>query len=258
MALVLYDVADDIATVTINRPEALNALNSEILAELDSVLDQVATDRPRVVLVTGAGEKSFVAGADISEMATMTVAEGQGFGQFGNSVFRKLEKLPMPTIAVVNGFALGGGCELAMSCDIRLASSKAQFGQPEVGLGITPGFGGTQRLARLVGTGIAKEMIFSARNIDANRALAVGLVNAVYEPEDLMGAALKMASGIASKAPVAVRAAKAAINLGIQTDIDSGVALEAVLFGSCFATEDQTEGMAAFVEKRKPAPFQDK
>ena len=258
MALVLYDVADHIATLTINRPEALNALNTAILAELDSALDRVLEDSPRVVLVTGAGEKSFVAGADISEMASMTVAEGQGFGQFGNSVFRKLEKLPMPTIAVVNGFALGGGCELAMSCDIRLASSKAQFGQPEVGLGITPGFGGTQRLARLVGTGVAKEMIFSARNIDANRALAVGLVNAVYEPEELMGAALKMASGIASKAPAAVRAAKAAINLGIQTDIDSGVALEAVLFGSCFATEDQTEGMAAFVEKRKPAPFQDK
>jgi len=258
MALVMYDVADNIATLTINRPEALNALNTAILAELDSGLDRVLEDRPRVVLVTGAGEKSFVAGADISEMASMTVAEGQKFGEFGNSVFRKLEKLPMPTIAVVNGFALGGGCELAMSCDIRLASSKAQFGQPEVGLGITPGFGGTQRLARLVGTGIAKEMIFSARNIDASRALAVGLVNAVYEPEDLMGAAIKMASGIASKAPVAVRAAKAAINLGIQTDIDSGVALEAVLFGTCFATEDQTEGMAAFVEKRKPAPFQDK
>jgi len=258
MTTVTCQVADFVATVTISRPEALNALNSAVLADLDAVLDSIRPDEVRVVLLTGAGDKAFVAGADIAEMATMTPREGEAFGRRGNAIFRKLECLPMPTIAVVNGFALGGGCELAMSCDIRLASAKAMFGQPEVGLGITPGFGGTQRLARIVGIGLAKEMIFGGRNIDAARALAIGLVNAVYEPEELMPAAAKMAAGIAAKAPVAVRAAKAAIGLGIQTDIDSGIALEAVYFGSCFGTEDQQEGMAAFVEKRKPAAFQDK
>ncbi|MCL2735849.1 MAG: enoyl-CoA hydratase-related protein [Propionibacteriaceae bacterium] len=258
MTTVLYDLADMVATVTINRPDALNALNSDVLADLDAVLDRIRSDQPRAVILTGAGEKSFVAGADISEMASMTVREAQRFSQAGNAVFRRLEALPMPTIAAVNGFALGGGCELALSCDIRLASAKAVFGQPEVGLGITPGFGGTQRLARTVGIGLAKEMIFSGRTIDAERAWSIGLVNAVYEPEELMAAATKLASGIASKAPAAVRAAKAAIGLGIQTDIDSGIGIEATYFASCFETEDQTEGMAAFVEKRKPAPFQDK
>jgi enoyl-CoA hydratase len=163
----------------------------------------------------------------------------------------------MPTIAAVNGFALGGGCELAMSCDIRLASETAVFGQPEVGLGICPGFGGTQRLARLVGVGLAKEIIFSGRNIDATRALSIGLVNAVFAKEELQAEAMKMAKGIASKAPAAVRAAKAAMTLGIQTDIDSGIALEATYFSGCFTTADQKEGMTAFIEKRKPAPFQD-
>ncbi|MDR0284478.1 MAG: enoyl-CoA hydratase/isomerase family protein [Propionibacteriaceae bacterium] len=258
MTNVLYEVADQVATITINRPEALNALNGDVLKDLGSAVAQAAADRVRAVLVTGAGEKAFVAGADIAAMATMTPREAQAFSELGNTVFRQVERLPMPTIAVVNGFALGGGCELALSCDVRLASVKAVFGQPEVGLGITPGFGGTQRLARTVGIGLAKEIIFSGRNIDATRALAIGLVNSVYEPAELMPAALKMAAGIAAKAPVAVRAAKAAINLGIQTDIDSGIALEAAYFATCFATEDQTEGMTAFVEKRKPAPFQDK
>ena len=258
MSFVTYELTDNVAVLTVNRPEALNALNSAVLAELDAALDQVLADRVRAVVLTGAGEKSFVAGADISEMSDMTPRQGQAFSELGNAVFRKLEKLPMPTIAAVNGFALGGGCELAMSCDIRLASDNALFGQPEVGLGICPGFGGTQRLARLVGVGVAKEMVFGGRNIDAARAASIGLVNAVYEKGQLLDEAMKMARGIASKAPVAVRAAKAAMTLGIQTDIDSGLAIEAALFASCFGTEDQREGMAAFVAKRKPEPFQDK
>ena len=258
MSFVTYELTDNVACLTINRPEALNALNSAVLADLDAALDQVLADRARVVVLTGAGEKSFVAGADISEMSDMTPRQGQTFSELGNAIFRKLERLPMPTIAAVNGFALGGGCELAMSCDIRLASDNALFGQPEVGLGICPGFGGTQRLARIVGIGIAKEMVFGGRNIDATRAAAIGLVNAVYDKAQLMEEAMKMARGIASKAPVAVRASKAAMTLGIQTDIDSGIAIEAALFASCFGTEDQREGMAAFVAKRKPEPFQDK
>ncbi|MDR0848594.1 MAG: enoyl-CoA hydratase/isomerase family protein [Propionibacteriaceae bacterium] len=258
MSLVNYELADGIATLTINRPEALNALNSQVLTDLSEVLDKVVADKARVVLLTGAGEKSFVAGADISEMASLTPREAQAFGELGNSVFRKLERLPVPTIAVINGFCLGGGNELAMSCDIRLASANALFGQPEVGLGITAGFGGTQRLARLIGVGLAKEILLTGRNIDAARALSIGLVNAVYEKEELLPAAQKMATDIVRKAPIAVRATKAALNLGIQTDIDSGIALEAVYFGSCFGSEDQIEGMTAFLEKRKPTPFQDK
>ena len=258
MTFVTYELSDYVATLTINRPEALNALNSQVLADLDAALDRVLIDHARVVVLTGAGEKSFVAGADISEMSDMTPRQGQAFSELGNAVFRKLERLPMPTIAAVNGFALGGGCELAMSCDIRLASENALFGQPEVGLGICPGFGGTQRLARIVGVGLAKEMVFGGRNIDAARASAIGLVNAVHAKDQLLDEAMKMARGIASKAPVAVRAAKAAMTLGIQTDIDSGLAIEAALFASCFGTEDQKEGMAAFVAKRKPEPFQDK
>ena len=258
MSFVLYELVDSVATITINRPEALNALNSQVLNDLNDVLDKVVADKARVVLLTGAGEKSFVAGADISEMSSLTPREAEAFGKLGNAVFRKLETLPVPTIAVVNGFALGGGNELAMSCDIRLASANALFGQPEVGLGVTAGFGGTQRLARIVGIGLAKEILFTGRNIDAARALSIGLINAVYEKEELLPAAQKMATDIARKAPIAVRATKTAVNLGIQTDIDSGVALEAVYFGSCFGSEDQQEGMGAFLEKRKPAPFQDK
>ena len=257
MSFVNYEVADHVATLTINRPEALNALNPQVLADLAAAVDQAAAEHVRAVVLTGAGQKAFVAGADIAAMSTMTVREGQAFSELGNGIFRKLEQLTMPTIAAVNGFALGGGCELALSCDIRLASDNAVFGQPEVGLGICPGFGGTQRLARTVGIGLAKELIFSARNIKADRALAIGLVNAVYAPDQLLDEAMKMARGIASKAPAAVRAAKAAMMLGIQTDIDSGIAIEESLFGALFATADQKEGMAAFVEKRKPEPFQD-
>ena len=188
-------------------------------------------------ILTGAGEKSFVAGADIASMSTMTKAEGEAFGKLGNDIFLMIEKFPIPVIAAVNGFALGGGNELAMSCDIRICSDNALFGQPEVGLGITPGFGGTQRLARLVGAGMAKQVIYSALNFDAAEALRIGLVNAVYPQEELMPAALKLAQKISKNAPIAVRACKQAINEGLQVSIDEGAAIEEKLFGSCFVYE---------------------
>ncbi len=258
MGFVLYDQKDNIAIVTINRPEALNALNSEVLKEIESVFDGIDTDTVRAVILTGAGEKSFVAGADIGEMSSLSKAEGEAFGKTGNDVFRKIETFPVPVIAAVNGFALGGGNELAMSCDIRICSENAMFGQPEVGLGITPGFGGTQRLARLISPGKAKELIYTATNIKAPEALTLGLVNAVYPIEELMPAAEKMASKIARNAPIAVRACKKAIDDGLQTDIDAAIVIEEKLFGGCFETEDQIEGMKAFLEKRKVEKFVNK
>lgn len=241
----------NICIIKINNPELLNALNSVILTELDDIISTLYTNKEvRVVVITGEG-RAFVAGADISQMSTMNALEGKNFGELGASVFRKIELLNKPVIAAVNGFALGGGCELAMSCDIRLASTKAKFGQPEVGLGITPGFSGTQRLPRLVGLSKAKELIYTADVIDANEALKIGLVNNIYEPEELMNETLKMAEKIASKAPIAVRNSKESINKGIQTDIDSAIAIESNLFGLCFASKDQKEGMKAFLEKRK-------
>ena len=215
-------------------------------------------DEVRCLILTGAGSKSFVAGADIGEMSTLTKAEGEAFGKKGNDVFRKLETFPIPVIAAVNGFALGGGCEISMSCDIRICSDNAVFGQPEVGLGITPGFGGTQRLARLVGPGMAKQMIYTARNIKADEALRIGLVNAVYTQEELMGAAEKMAAGIAKNAPIAVRNCKKAINDGLDADMDEAIVIEEKLFGDCFESYDQKEGMAAFLEKRKVEKFLNK
>jgi enoyl-CoA hydratase len=210
------------------------------------------------LIVTGAGQKSFVAGADIGQMSTMTKEEGRDWGTFGNDIFRSLETLEIPSIAAVNGFALGGGCELAMSCDIRICSDNALFGQPEVGLGITPGFGGTQRLARIIGVGKAKEMIYAAYNIKADEAYRIGLVNAVYPQAELMEQALKIANKIAKNAPIAVRASKKAINDGLQVDMDSALEIEEKLFGSCFETHDQKEGMTAFLEKRKVAEFLNK
>ena len=209
----------------------------------------------RAIIVTGAGEKSFVAGADIAAMSTMTKEQGEAFGKFGNDIFRKIETFPVPVIAAVNGFALGGGNELAMSCDIRICSDNALFGQPEVGLGITPGFGGTQRLARLIGVGKAKEMVYGARNIKADEAYRLGLVNAVYTQEELMPAAMKLASGIAKNAPIAVRNSKKAMNEGLQVDMDQAIVIEEKAFGDCFETEDQKEGMTAFLEKRKVEKF---
>ena len=247
------------AVATINRPKALNALNSEVLSDLDELVRTVSADADiRALVITGSGEKAFVAGADIGEMSTLTPTEGEAFGKHGNDVFRKLETLPIPTIAAVNGFALGGGCELSMSCDIRLCADTAVFGQPEAGLGITPGFGGTQRLARLVSPGMAKQLIYTAKNIKADEAYRIGLVNAVYPLDELLPAAEKMAETIAKNAPIAVRACKKAINEGLEAKMDDAVVIEEKLFGSCFQTADQIEGMSAFLEKRKHEPYQNK
>ena len=258
MSFVTTEIQDAVAVLTIDRPKALNALNPEVLADLKAAFEAIDQNTVRCVVLTGAGDKSFVAGADIGSMSTMTKAEGEAFGKLGNDVFLMIEHFPLPVIAAVNGFALGGGNELAMSCDIRLCSDNAVFGQPEVGLGITPGFGGTQRLARLVGMGMAKQLIYTAKNIKADEAQRIGLVNAVYPLEELMPAAEKMAETIAKNAPIAVRACKKAINDGMQVDIDRAVAIEEGLFGSCFETADQKEGMGAFLEKRKHEPYQNK
>jgi enoyl-CoA hydratase len=231
----------------------MNALNIATLNELYSLLSVIAKDSEvKVVIVTGGGEKSFVAGADITEMRSLGAAEGRACGKLGQTVFAKLENLPQPVIAAVNGFALGGGCELALACDIRIASKKAKFAQPEVSLGITAGFGGSQRLPRLVGKGRAKELLYTADIIDAAEAYRIGLVNKVTAPEELMSTAKALANKIMSRAAVAVQLTKAAVNEGMDMDLDSGIAYEAEVFGLCFATEDQKEGMAAFVEKRKP------
>ena len=258
MEYILYEQKGQYAIITINRERALNALNSQVLDELDKTLDGVDLNTVRCLILTGAGQKSFVAGADIGEMSTLTKAEGEAFGKKGNDVFRKLETFPIPVIAAVNGFALGGGCEISMSCDIRICAENAVFGQPEVGLGITPGFGGTQRLARLVGPGMAKQMIYTARNIKADEAYRIGLVNAVYPQEELMAAAEKMAAGIAKNAPIAVRNCKKAINEGLDADMDEAIVIEEKLFGDCFESYDQKEGMAAFLEKRKVEKFLNK
>ncbi len=255
MDFVKFVVKDQVGLLTISRPKALNALNDQVIRELDAVLDTVDPQEVRCIVVTGEGNKAFVAGADIAQMSALSKAEGEAFGKLGNDVFRKLETLPVPTIAAVCGFALGGGCELAMSCDIRLCSDTAVFGQPEVGLGITPGFGGTQRMARLIGMGRAKELLYTARKVKAPEALAIGLVQGVYPVEQLMEEALKMAARIAGNAPIAVRATKKAVNDGLQVDMDRAIEIEEALFGSCFETEDQQNAMGAFVEKRKPEPF---
>lgn len=261
MEFINYEAEGAVAVLTINRPKALNALNSAVLDEINEAIDAIDLDTVRALIITGAGEKSFVAGADIGEMSTLTKEQGEAFGKKGNDVFRKIETLPIPVIAAVNGFALGGGCELSMACDIRICSENAVFGQPEVGLGITPGFGGTQRLARTVGVGMAKQLIYTARNIKSAEALRIGLVNAVYPLEELMPAAKKMAGIIASNAPIAVRNCKKAINDGLQTDIDNALVIEDKLFGDCFETEDQKYGMAFFLDRNKEKvkePFQNK
>ena len=245
--------------ITINRPKALNALSTEVLSDLNSALAEVCqTKSIYALIITGAGEKSFVAGADIAEMKDKNTDEAATYGRFGNQIFSRIENFRCPVIAAVNGFALGGGCELAMACDIRIASSNARFAQPETGLGITPGFGGTQRLPRLVGAGIAKELIYSCRQIKADEALAIGLVNKVVEPENLMEEAMKLANRIAANAPIAVANAKKAINDGLQTNMDAGVSIEVKEFSACFATEDQKLAMNAFVNKEKVEQFHNK
>lgn len=258
MQTVLYTQEGAVGVVTIDRPKALNALNSTVLDELRQAFEAMDLETVRCVVITGSGEKSFVAGADIGEMSNLTQGEAEAFGKKGNDLFRMIETFPVPVIAAVNGYALGGGCELALCCDIRICSDNAQFGQPEVGLGITPGFGGTQRLVRAVGPGRAKEMIYTARSIKADDALRVGLVNAVYPQAELMPAAMKLAGTIAKNAPIAVRACKKAINEGTQVDMDSAIVIEEKLFGSCFETEDQREGMQAFLEKRKVEGFKNR
>ena len=246
-----YQEEGEIAILTINRPKALNALNSQVLDELDRVLDDIDTDKIRALILTGAGEKSFVAGADIAEMSTLTKEQSQAFSKKGNDVFRKIETFEIPVIAAINGFALGGGCEISMSCDIRICSDNAIFGQPEVGLGITPGFGGTQRLARLVGPGMAKQMIFTGQNIKAEEALRIGLVNAVYPQNELLNEARKLALAIAKNGAHAVKNSKKAINDGLQLDIDKALKIEEKLFGDCFQSSEQVDRMKKFLEKSK-------
>ena len=258
MGYVKYETKGAVAVVTIDREKALNALNAEVLDDLKATFEGIDTETVRCVIVTGAGEKSFVAGADIAAMSGMDAQGGEAFGKKGNDIFHMIETFPLPVIAAVNGFALGGGCELAMSCDFRICAEQAIFGQPEVGLGITPGFGGTQRLARLVGPGMAKQLIYTAKNIKAAEALRIGLVNAVYPAEELMAAAEKLAGQIAANAPVAVRACKRAINEGLEVPVEQAVVMEEKLFGSCFATEDQKTGMQAFLEKKKGVVFQNR
>lgn len=241
----------NLAVITINRPKSLNALNSDTLKDLDKAIANIENDRNiYCVILTGAGEKSFVAGADIAEMKDLYSEAAEEFGLLGNKVFRKLENLDKPVIAAISGFALGGGCELAMACDIRIASEKAKFAQPEVGLGITPGFGGTQRLPRIVGLSKAKELIYTCEMINAEEALRIGLVNKVVPLENLIEEAKKMASTICANAPIAVKLCKDAINRGMQVDIDKAIEIEAEDFGKCFDSADQVEGMTAFLERR--------
>lgn len=253
----LLETEGQIATVSINNPKSLNALNSATLSELNQCLADLEKNKDiRVVIVTGSGAKAFVAGADISEMVNATAAEGRAMSLLAKEAFYRLEKMPQVTIAAVNGYALGGGCELAMSCDIRIAAENAAFGQPECGLGILPGFGGTQRLARLIGKGRAKELIFTCDRIDAQEAYRVGLVNHVVPQAELMDACKTMAKKILTKGSYAISLAKMCIDTGMDTDLDSGLDMEATNFALSFASHDKKEGMTAFLEKR-PANLTD-
>ena len=252
----LYEVKDRIARITFNRPAVLNALNSKTLDELGDCLNEVRRDDAvRALILTGAGEKSFVAGADINELAQRTAVDGKNFALYGQEIFHRLETLGKPSIAAINGFALGGGCELALACTIRLASRTAKLGQPEVKLGIIPGYGGSQRLARLCGKGIAHELCLTGEMISAEEALRIGLVNHVVEPASFLAAAESMATKIIANAPLAVKFTMEAIERGAEMPLQEGLFLEATLFGLCCATEDMREGTRAFLEKR-PAKFQ--
>ena len=248
---VTYD--GHVGTLTINRPDKLNALSQEVLSDLRAAVEALSeNDQVWAAVITGTG-KAFVAGADIAAMKNMTEAEGLEFGALGHEVFAAIESLRCPVIAAVNGFALGGGCELALACDLIYASSKAKFGQPEVNLGIIPGFGGTQRLPRRVGSSAARELIYTGKMINADEALRLGLANAVFEPDELLAAATKTAAEIASKGPLAVAAAKRLIRDGVDVPLPDANRLEQAAFGDAFGTEDQSEGMSAFLEKRPPA-----
>ena len=255
---ILLGIKNNVATLIINRPKAMNALNTKVLQEIDQALDEIiASQDAQVVVITGAGDKAFVAGADIKEMASKNAVQGQEFSKLGNEIFIKLSKLKQPVIAAVNGYALGGGLELALACDIRIASTNAKIGQPEVGLGIIPGFGATQRLSRAIGPAKAKEYILTARNVKVDEALRVGLFNKVVEPNHLLEETYKMAERIIGNAPLAVQNAKSVINEGAEISLDQAIKLEENTFGLLFATEDQKEGMQAFIDQRD-AQFKNK
>lgn len=242
-----------VATLVVNRPKALNALNKDTLQDIKAAVENARDDDDiYVIIITGAGTKSFVAGADITFMQELTAVEAREFGILGSGTCRLIESIEKPVIAAIDGYCLGGGCELAMSCDFRICSDKSKFGQPEVGLGVTPGFGGTQRLPRLIGTGLAKQLLYTGETIDSSEAFRSGLVNKVMSSEQLMDYVMQIADTIASKGQRAVDLCKAAVNQGMQTDIDRAMAIELDIFALCFAMDDQKEGMKAFIEKRKP------
>ncbi|MBI9091303.1 MAG: enoyl-CoA hydratase/isomerase family protein [Desulfobacterium sp.] len=250
----IYEVEETIGTLTFNRPKALNALNQELIQELGVVIDRVEADPDiKVLVLTGAGNKAFVAGADISELAEMNVLQAKQFSQIGQETFSRLESLTIPVIAAVNGFALGGGTEVALACDFIYASEKAVFGLPEITLGIIPGFGGTQRLARLVGPNRAKELIYTGTTVPAAQAEAYGIVNRIFAPEELMAGVMKTAKAMALKGRVSIRAAKEAVNTGLCADLETGCKIENNAFALCMASQDAKEGTQAFLEKRKPA-----
>lgn len=253
MDTVLITTDESVATITINRPEAMNSLNYQVLQELARAVARLREDAGvKAVILTGAGEKAFVAGADVAAMSEMTPAEGYDFVRYGQEVFAAIETMPKPVIAAVNGYALGGGCELAMACDLRIAAETAKFGQPETNVGIIPGFGGTQRLPRLIGKGRALELIFTGEMITATEAERLGLVNKVVPAAELLPEARRMAAKIATKSPLILRLAKNAVNYGLNADLETACAYEASLLGLCFASEDKREGMAAFIAKRQP------
>ncbi|MBT9331943.1 enoyl-CoA hydratase-related protein [Paracidobacterium acidisoli] len=255
---ILLEIRDSIAVITLNRPKVLNALNRATLAELDAVLDEVAANEAvRVALLTGAGEKAFAAGADIQELAVLSALEGQQLAARGQRIFAKLETLGKPVIACINGFALGGGCELALAASFRIASETARLGQPEVKLGLIPGYGGTQRLPRLVGKGAALKLILTGEMISAAAAFGIGLVDEVVPAADLLARGMELAQAIAHVAPIAVQQCLTAVHAGYDLPLDEALALEASLFGLCCATADKAEGTRAFLEKR-PAEWSGK
>jgi len=251
---IVFELAEGIATITFNRPKALNALNGQLLDELSAALDEIDTNADvRVLILTGAGEKAFVAGADITELATFNTLQGKLFARKGQTIIGRLQALSIPVIAAVNGFALGGGSEMALACDFIYASENAMFGLPEIKLGIIPGFGGTQRLPRLIGINRAKEMIYTGKMVPAAEAAAIGLVNSVFAPENLLAETIKTAREIAARGRVSLRAAKQVINSGLNVDLATGCQMEVDAFAICMASQDAKEGTSAFLEKRKAA-----